>query len=159
MIILTLGVCSWLRTAAVNGHFISPFGALPRLRRPLRECVGLFFRSLSNLHGMRFTRADLSINSVFSGMWLILLHKLVNVFWSSKMIQSSKYETFINRVCRLHLIPHQKKKHVKQHIKWQQLREWNRKWNNEWCQGEMQQFWNSPSKTKRQQYRKSRSET
>jgi hypothetical protein len=25
------------------------------------------------------------------------------------MIHSSKYETFINRVCRLHFIPHKKK--------------------------------------------------
>jgi len=65
---------------------------------------------------MRLTRADLSINFIFSGLLLILLHKLVNLFWSNKMIQGSKYETFINRVCRLHLIPH-KKKHVKQHIK------------------------------------------
>jgi len=32
------------------------------------------------------------------------------------MIQSSKYETFINRVCRLHFIPHKKKNHVKQRI-------------------------------------------
>jgi hypothetical protein len=75
------------------------------------------------------------------------------------MIRSSKYETFISRVCRLHLIPHKKKKEVKQHIKCHQLREWNRKWNNEWCQGEKQQSWNSQSQTKCQQHRNSRNET